>query len=591
MLTANNPVAAQNVVRFNMKERIFKLEPMVEQSITLYSTDGWMLFKGSDEAKRQLDTDKLQAEAKAKFQAEIDRVSSERREDGVDVEPPDDSRQLRNQFNFSERAIQTVNYPLRDRDTFTEPPPTANMSGTCNQWGIYDEYIKDLERQRQDEALKSKGGKKGQQQQQQTNPHGGAHMATLVATKTEHIPVMECDNLKQSLKILDRMVNQNMFDEIAMDFRYWDDTSDAFRPGEGSLLPLWKFMNEKAKRRQVTSICWNPLYDDLFAVGYGSYEFLKQASGLICLYSLKNPSSPEFSFITESGVMCLDFHPEFANLLAVGCYDGTVLVYDVRVKTEEPIYKATVKTGKHSDPVWQIYWQVDESNRSLQFISTSSDGIINLWTLSKSELVPECLMKLRTVAKDLATGEVTEEAAATQGPAGGCCMDFNKMPGQDSIYLVGTEEGAIHKCSKAYSSQYLSTYLAHNLAVYSVKWNPFQQNSFLSASADWTVKLWDANEPDKHQLNFDLNGSVGDVEWSPHCASIFAAVTDDGKVHMFDLEQNKLLPICSQKVVKKAKLTKIVFNRKQPIILVGDDKGCVTSLKLSPNLRGKINQS
>lgn len=38
-------------------------------------------------------------------------------------------------------------------------------------------------------------------------------------------------------------------------------------------------------------------------------------------------------------------------------------------------------------------------------------------------------------------------------------------------------------------------------------------------------------------------------------------------------------------VVKKAKLTKLVFNPKHPIILVGDDKGCITSLKLSPNLR------
>ena len=32
----------------------------------------------------------------------------------------------------------------------------------------------------------------------------------------------------------------------------------------------------------------------------------------------------------EAGVMCLDFHPESTALLAVGLYDGTVLVYDIR---------------------------------------------------------------------------------------------------------------------------------------------------------------------------------------------------------------------------------------------------------------------
>ena len=32
-------------------------------------------------------------------------------------------------------------------------------------------------------------------------------------------------------------------------------------------------------------------------------------------------------------------------------------------------------------------------------------------------------------------------------------------------------------------------------------------------------------------------------------------------------------------------MTKIAFNPKLPVLLVGDDRGCVTSLKLSPNLR------
>ncbi len=41
---------------------------------------------------------------------------------------------------------------------------------------------------------------------------------------------------------------------------------------------------------------------------------------------------------------------------------------------------------------------------------------------------------------------------------------------------------------------------------------------------------------------------VGDVAWAPYSATVFAAVTDDGKVHVFDLNENKLLPICSQKV-------------------------------------------
>ena len=54
------------------------------------------------------------------------------------------------------------------------------------------------------------------------------------------------------------MVNQNSFSDIADDFKYWEDASDQFREGEGTLLPLWKFFNERAKRKHVTAICWNP---------------------------------------------------------------------------------------------------------------------------------------------------------------------------------------------------------------------------------------------------------------------------------------------------------------------------------------------
>ena len=36
-------------------------------------------------------------------------------------------------------------------------------------------------------------------------------------------------------------------------------------------------------------------------------------------------------------------------------------------------------------------------------------------------------------------------------------------------------------------------------------------------------------------FTFDLNNVVGDVAWSPYCATVFAAVTAEGKVHIYDL--------------------------------------------------------
>ncbi len=88
--------------------------------------------------------------------------------------------------------------------------------------------------------------------------------------------------------------------------------------------------------------------------------------------------------------MALHFHPEFANLLAVGCYDGSVAVFDVRDKSGKPLYQANVKTGKHSDPVWQVSWQV--SGRALHSSCFRLVDQNNMdWMSGQKDLVHSCI--------------------------------------------------------------------------------------------------------------------------------------------------------------------------------------------------------
>lgn len=74
---------------------------------------------------------------------------------------------------------------------------------------------------------------------------------------------------------------------------------------------------------------------------------------MLLFFTLKNPSFPEFIYETDSGVMCLDVHPEHPYLVGVGFYDGSVGVYNVE-KRDDPIHRCTAKNGKHTDPVWQV---------------------------------------------------------------------------------------------------------------------------------------------------------------------------------------------------------------------------------------------
>jgi len=571
ILTANNPHAPNNIVRYSFKECCYKMKMGVDQLAIHFSMDGNMLHKDSDEARRQLarmglgegpsEQNLSEMEIPGEEDLEIEgEEGAEETAKEVPVAKPAEST-LRNQFNFSERASQTFNNPYRERGTSTEPPPRTNFSATANQWEIYDAYVEDLARQEKQKEKKSRDKDEKDKKILISEPQATDEM----------------NRVAKPAKIVERMVNQNSYDDIAQDFKYWEDASDEYKDNEGTLLPLWTFKTEKAKKFAVTAVLFNPKYDDMFVVGHGSYDFLKQSTGLICVYTLKNPSFPEITYTTESGVMCLDYHPEYPYLMAVGFYDGAVAVYNLKEKNNAPAFISSAKNGKHTDPVWQVCWQDNDLDNQLNFFSISSDGRVTCWSLIKNELHFTDIILIRM-------NPANDMVGASMDLACGTCFDFHKTV--DYLFLIGTEEGRIHKCSKHYSSQFLDTYNAHHMAVYAVRWNSFHPRVFASCSADWTVKIWDHNYREA-MFTFDLGNSVGDVVWSPYSATVFAAVTDDGRVHVFDLSQNKYEPLCQQSVVhkKKTKVNHVAFNANYPIIVVGDDRGNASTLKLSPNLR------
>ncbi|XP_033990826.1 dynein intermediate chain 1, axonemal-like [Trematomus bernacchii] len=570
------------------QERSYKPTIAVDQMAVQFVLEGNLLHEDSDEARRQRAKEGLPEETAAvdtgvepdeeepetsdtpvEDGGEVEEAGEEDRPDSVASKTDRKEPKVTNQFNFSERASQTLNNPLRERSCQTDPPPRGTFSATATQWGIYDAYVEELQKQETNkEKQKAVASKKDNDK--------GTKKTLLMETQTDDIT-----KVGKAAKIMERIVNQNTFDDIIQDFKYFEDPSDEFRGQKGTLLPLWKFQYDKAKGLSVTALCWNKKYQDLFAVGMGSYDFSKQGRGMLVYYSLKNSSYPAYIYPTPSGVLCLDIHEQHSYLVAVGLYDGCVAVYNNKKKDgSEPMYKSTAKTGKHTDPVWEVRWQSDDMDNNHNFCSVSSDGRVVSWTLVKNELVFTDIIRLSL------NGAVSEGPNQLPAIACGTSFDFHKQI--DYLFLVGTEEGKIHKCSKTYSSQFLETYNAHSMTVDAVKWNHFHPKVFISCSSDWTVKIWDhtINTP---MFTFDLKAAVGDVAWAPYSSTVFAAVTTDATVHVFDLSINKYEAICQQLVAakKKTKLTHIEFNPIHPIIIVGDDRGNVISLKLSPNLRKK----
>ena len=203
------------------------------------------------------------------------------------------AQRLFNQFNFAERATQTADVMVRSRGTNTDPPPRANFSGLATQWSIFDAYTAHMEQQRRAKE-KSKGrGRRGagrggggggavSDDEDEEAERAAAAAAAMAPVSHEHVNTLEAvynhAPMRNSAKIIERMVNLNLYKGVANDYKYLEwkvDELDNYEDS-GSLMPLWEFDNALGKTRHVTSIVWNPQYSGMalaaVVVGGGWWE-------------------------------------------------------------------------------------------------------------------------------------------------------------------------------------------------------------------------------------------------------------------------------------------------------------------------------
>ena len=460
ILTWHNPNKPRNVVTYDYLRRSFleqQPKPTANLAIhfsmtgSLHRADSPAAIAAAEAAAAKADavTHATSSSGAGDEQGAVDAESSAGVATASSVASTGTTTALQNQFNYSERACQTFNNPVRERGVATVPPELVSFSGGVSQWEIHDKYMEAWgNAQRLEEGGATKSG-------------DAKAKAAKAKADDDDSDVIHSAAMGTALRLLERMVTQNSMDELYRDFKYWEDRSDLLpgRDHAGSLLPLWNFSVGQPKLsgagslklKTVTSIAWHPTYDDMFAVGFGSFDFMRKGRGLVHCYTLKNTASPEYAFSTMSGVMCVDWHTQHHSLLAVGTYDGNVAVFDVRRKEDAPLYASSVKTGKHTDPVWQISWQDEDLSKDLNFYSVSTDGTVANWVMTTSELKMEPVMELKHITGDGDAMLDDEVTMGLTGLASGCCFAFNKV--SEHLFIVGTEEGKIHKCSKAYSGQ------------------------------------------------------------------------------------------------------------------------------------------
>jgi len=369
-----------------------------------------------------------------------------------------------------------------------------------------------------------------------------------------------------------------------------------------NLSRLWSYECTATKALTVTCLAWNKQNPDLLAVGYGENGISQDGQGLACVWSIKNPEYPERVYTLKNAVTSIDFSLTHPNFLAVGLYNGTISVYNIRGSKDESVLDSIDSPGKHSGPIWQLKWTERDKGTGEEkgevLISSSADGRVTQWSIRKGfEYID--LMKLKRVTKTSSaannnnTANNKDGAAAAKKPDNtssskkndalisryASCMCFAFHNSDGNIYIAGTEEGYIHRCSCSYNEQFLETYAGHKGAVYKMMWSPYDSSFFLSCSADWTLKLWHIDKPDP-VLSFQASTkAIVDMDWSPISSVMFAAVTEH-QIEVWDLSVNTLDPLLVNLPITKVNLTSVKFSLNSEALLVGDCEGHVTIYQL-----------
>ncbi|CAG9837249.1 unnamed protein product [Diabrotica balteata] len=263
-LTSTNPQIPEGLIEWSYLQAAFVQLPSPGNMVKVFSQEGTLLHKDSEEARQQMvemgidpseyfssevtlvpeepepsiheqepEPEVAEEEAAKEEDAESRvtvREEEEEEEKGPEPEKPEEPeeadedegeiaiekkappktggkpRKLTNQFNFCERAALTYNNPTRSQETQTTPPPMASFSANVLQWVIYDAYQADYEVQEQE------------RERERREKMGLPPKVVVKKTPQQLVDDMQ-GRLFEATKVLERMINQNTYNEMAKGMR------------------------------------------------------------------------------------------------------------------------------------------------------------------------------------------------------------------------------------------------------------------------------------------------------------------------------------------------------------------------------------
>ena len=250
-LTHENPSIGKSNVYYSYIDNMYKTVEDNENYLEILDIDESILHK-----------DDSQAVAQEEYHTRKKKLKSQVRKQGEEIGEleVDSLRSMRNRLTYCERASETLQKNIISRDCETIKLNRVNHDGIFHQWDRFDSYMSnflhDKDKKRMEDEFKMKGK----------------------ITERKKVEVfgdsLNRPSLFKALKLLERQIMQIKNRDKYLFYREWNKFDDSQESSKMLYMLLSFPQNARIKNRSVTALCWNTKFEDLFAVGYGSYDFL-----------------------------------------------------------------------------------------------------------------------------------------------------------------------------------------------------------------------------------------------------------------------------------------------------------------------------
>ncbi|XP_054257078.1 dynein axonemal intermediate chain 4-like [Macrosteles quadrilineatus] len=340
-----------------------------------------------------------------------------------------------------------------------------------------------------------------------------------------------------------------------------------------TLTHLWTFYCNIIHKRCVTSMCWNEKDKNIIAVGYGKFKFSTKCDGLVCIWNIKCPSTPERWYeFPRDPVTFVTFSNSRWHILAVTFYSGAVLLIDIVARSL--LVKANNRHFPLYYPVRQARWFPQEQKNTV-LITCGKGGRVYRYKKSEFFLSKKIMTLGRPHGKIHGIEEprkcFARSVIASRQPAAEVLV---RHPTDPQVYLVGSTEGCVYVCCVHHRHDYQDVFVAHNGPIYNIQFNPFCSKVFLTCGADWCIRIWAESV---YQPLITLESgmtAVQDALWSPLHSTVIVSITGTF-VELWDIRRRISKPMSSVRTPSASHNNVLHFSANEFNICIGDADGNV----------------